>query len=59
MAEWLRTLIFSTLKSLHHLTAVGSSQAQVPCETSQVMLAGGQVFFFLQISRFIDSAQSE
>ena len=28
-----------------HLTAVGSSLARVTCETSQVLLAGGQVVF--------------
>ena len=28
-----------------HLTAVGSSLARVTCEASQVLLAGGQVFF--------------
>ena len=49
MTEWLRPLIFSTLNhsSSHRcgLTAVGSSLAQVTCETSQVLLAGGQVVF--------------
>ena len=28
-----------------HLIAVGSSLAQVTCETSQVLLEGGQVFY--------------
>ena len=28
-----------------HLTAVGSSLSRVTCETSHVLLAGGQVFF--------------
>ena len=28
-----------------HLTTVGSSLARVTCETSQVLLAGGEVFF--------------
>ena len=28
-----------------HFTAVGSSLARVTCETSQVLLAGGQVVF--------------
>ena len=39
MAECLRTLIFSAL------TSVGLSLARVICETSQALLAGGQVFF--------------
>ena len=30
-----------------HLTAVGSSLARGTCETIQVLLAGGQGFFFL------------
>ena len=42
MAEWLRTPIFSALNG-HHFIAVGSSPARVTCETSQVLLVGGQV----------------
>ena len=45
MAEWLRTLIFSALA--RRLTAVGSSPARITCETSQVLLVGGQQVFFL------------
>ena len=44
MAEWLRPLILSTLKT-RNLTAVGLTLARVTCETSQVLLAGGQMVF--------------
>ena len=58
MAEWLRALIFISPNN------VGSSLARVKCETSQVLLAGGQVFLFPQDLPFsphltIDSAQNE
>ena len=57
VTEWLRRLFFSVLN--HHLTAVGSSQARV----SHVLLAGGQVFFFGDLSFWshlaIDLAQNE
>ena len=44
VAEWLRLLTFSALnRSSSH--CCGSSLASVTCETSQVLLAGGQVFF--------------
>ena len=62
VAEWLRPLIFSALNrwSSHRF---GSSVARVTCETSQVLLAGGQVFFLgdLPFSPHIttDSAQNE
>ena len=50
------------LLSTRHLTAVGSRLAQVTCETSQVLLAGGQVVFLgnLPFSPLltIDSAQN-
>ena len=52
-------------KSLRHLTAVGSSQAQVTCkaESSQVLLAVGQVFFLGDLPfsplLMIDSAQND
>ena len=62
VAEWLRTLIFRPLIACH-LTAVGSSLARVTCETSQVLLAGGQVFFLgdlpLSPHLAINSAQNE
>ena len=53
VAEWLRPLIFSSLNRLS-FTAVGSSLTRVTCETNQVLLAGGQVFFLgdLPIFRF-------
>ena len=58
MAEWLWLLILSA-----HLTAVGLSLAGVTCETSQVLLAGGQVFFVWDLTfshhLTIDSAQNE
>ena len=58
MAEWLRTLIFSTL-----LITVGSSLAQVTCETSQVLFAGGQKVFLRELpfspNLTIDLAQNE
>ena len=43
MAEWVRSLNFSALRSFDHLTAVsgvGSSPALATCETSQDLLAG-------------------
>ena len=55
VAEWLRPLIFSA----RHLTAVGSSLAQVTCGTSQVLLAGGQVHVPFSLHLTIDSAQNE
>ena len=42
MAEWVRPLSFSALKSFNHLnavTGVGSSPALATSETSQVLLA--------------------
>ena len=48
---------------LGRLTAVGSSVAWVTCETSQVLLVGGQVFFLGDLPfsphRTIDWAQNE
>ena len=62
MAEWLRTLHFSALNP-RRPTAVGSSLARVICETSQFLLAGGQVVFLGDppVSPYltIDSAQNE
>ena len=62
MVEWLRPLIFSALIA-RHLTAVSCSLAPVTCETSQVLLAGGQVFFLGDLPfsphLLIDSAQNE
>ena len=49
-------------KIAHHLTAVGSSLAEVTCETSQVLLAGGQVVYLGDLpfspNLTIDSAQN-
>ena len=62
MAEWLRTLIF---RALNHLSAYRCwfKPGLVTCETSQVLLADGQVFFLgdLPFSPYlmIDSAQDE
>ena len=60
VAEW---LIFRALNHSCHLTAVGSSLAEVTCETSQVLLGGGQVVLLgdLVFSSClpIDSAQNE
>ena len=46
-----------------HLTAMGLSLARVTCETSQVLLADGQVFFLGDLPfsphLMIDSAQNE
>ena len=62
MVKWLRTLIFSA-EMARHLTAVGSSLAWVACETSQVLLAGGQVISLgdLPFASYltIDAAQNE
>ena len=44
VAKWLRPLLLALLIT-RHLTAVGSSLAWVTCETSQILFAGGQVFF--------------
>ena len=49
MAEWLRRLIFSALnRSSSHRW--GSSLAQVTCETSQILLADGQVVFLRDLT---------
>ena len=42
-----------------HFTVVGSSLARVTCETSQVLIAGGQVVFLSVPQLTIDLAQSE
>ena len=59
----MRNLAKWCFKSLDHLYAVRSSLARVTCETSQVLLAGGQVVFLgdLQFSSYltIDSAQNK
>ena len=62
VAEWLKPLILG-LKITRHLTAVGSSLARVTCDTSQVLLAGGQLFFLREFPFSLhlttDSAQNE
>ena len=48
MAEWVRSLYFSALNHIDHLTnvsGVGSSPALATCETSQVLLASVSVGF--------------
>ena len=49
--EWYLIKVFSVCFRYRNLTAVGSSLARVTCETSQVLLACGQVVF-LGISHF-------
>ena len=60
MAKWLRAHIFSAHR---HFNAVGPSPARYTCETSQVLLVGGQrgVLWNLPFSLHltIDSAQNE
>ena len=62
VAEWLRPLILSALnRSSSH--RCGFEPARVTCETNQVLLAGGQVFFLWNLpfspNLTIDSAQNE
>ena len=56
VAGRLRIIIIS-----HHLTGVSSSLSRVTLETSLVLLAGGQGFFFSRITCFAppDSTQNE
>ena len=56
VAGRLRIIIIS-----HHLTGVSSSLSRVTLETSLVLLAGGQGFFFSRITCFAppDATQNE
>ena len=62
VAEWLWSLIFSTLNCLSS-DRCGLNLARVMCETHQVLLAGGQVYFLRDLPfsphLMIDSAQNE
>ena len=60
MVEWLKMLIFSALNCS---SSASSCPARVICGTSQILLAGGQVFFLgaFPFTRHLlsDSAQNE